>query len=310
MIEIKNLSKKIGNNKVLEDISLSVKEGEILGFLGPNGAGKTTTMKIITSFWKPDEGSVTLGDKDVVNDPIETRSKIGYLPESVPLYEDMKAKEYLKFVAEMRGVEKDKIDERIKEVAQKCGLNEVLKKTIEQLSKGYKQRVGLAQAIIHNPDVLILDEPTTGLDPNQVSEIRKLIRDIGKEKTVIFSTHILGEVEAVCDRVIIINNGRITGEGSPEELAQKAKPSDTYYVKIKGNKEEVLQKLNDMEEVELVIEKDKENDNTFGYEIRPREGRDVRENLFKTVSSVADWSILEVNKIKASLEDIFRELTK
>lgn len=310
MIEVKNLSKSIGSNKILDNIGFSVQEGEILGFLGPNGAGKTTTMKIITSFWSPDQGSVSVNGLDVTKNSLETREKIGYLPESVPLYEDMKVREYLEFVAEMRNLNKDKAKERIAEVSKRCGLSDVKEKTIDQLSKGYRQRVGLAQSIIHNPDVLILDEPTTGLDPNQVSEIRDLIREIGKEKTVIFSTHILGEVEAVCDRVMIINNGTITGEGSPEELAKKAKPSDTYYVKIKGNKSEVLKKLNEMEEVEIVIEKDKEGEDTFGYEIRPYAGYDVRENLFKTVSSVANWSILEVNKIKASLEDIFKELTK
>lgn len=310
MIEIKNLSKKIGETKILDDISFTVNKGEILGFLGPNGAGKTTTMKIITSFWSPNEGSITIDGIDAVRDSLKIRAKIGYLPETVPLYDDMKVFEYLKFVSEMRGIEKSKVRDRIREVVQKCGLKDVVRKTIDQLSKGYKQRVGLAQAIIHNPDVLILDEPTTGLDPNQVAEIRELIREIGREKTVIFSTHILGEVEAVCDRVIIINNGRITGEGSPEELTRKASPRDVYYVKIKGDKESVLNRLNEMEEVELVIEKDREDENIFGYEVRPHEGRDMRENLFKIISSMADASILEVNKIKISMEDVFRKLTK
>ncbi|MBD3247659.1 ATP-binding cassette domain-containing protein [Candidatus Falkowbacteria bacterium] len=310
MIEINNLTKKIGENKILSDISFSVKQGEILGFLGPNGAGKTTTMKIITSFWQPDSGSVKIDGLDVSKDSLKTREKIGYLPETVPLYEDMKVHEYLKFVAEMRNIKKEKIKDRIKEVAESCGLSSVMDKTIDQLSKGYKQRVGLAQAIIHNPDVLILDEPTTGLDPNQVSEIRRLIKEIGREKTVIFSTHILGEVEATCDRVVIINNGQITGEGSPEDLAKKADPREVYYVKIRGDKESVLRKLNDMIEVEFVAEKDKEDEHTFGYEIRPYAGKDIRENLFKTISATDNWSILEINKLKASLEDIFRELTK
>lgn len=293
----------------MDDISFSVKQGEILGFLGPNGAGKTTTMKIITSFWPADSGSILIGGKEVSDSSLATRAKIGYLPETVPLYEDMKVFEYLKFVAEMRGISKDKIKERIKEVVEKCGLRDVVRKTIDQLSKGYKQRVGLAQAIIHNPDVLILDEPTTGLDPNQVSEIRELIREIGREKTVIFSTHILSEVSAVCDRVIIINKGRITGEGSPAELAKKAS-KDIYYVKIKGDKDSALSKLRSLANVELVSEKDKEDEGIFGYEVRPVEGRDIREDLFKNLADASDLSLLEVNKVKASLEEVFKELTK
>lgn len=310
MIEIKNLSKSIGGAKILDDIGFSVKQGEILGFLGPNGAGKTTTMKIITSFWSPDSGSVMIDGLDVAKESLATRAKIGYLPESVPLYEDMKVFEYLKFVAEMRGIGKDKIKERIKEVVERCGLRDVVRKTIDQLSKGYKQRVGLAQAIIHNPDVLILDEPTTGLDPNQVSEIRELIREIGREKTVIFSTHILSEVSAVCDRVIIINKGKITGEGSPAELAKKASPADIYYVKIKGDKESALKKLRELTGVEAVSEKDKEDDGIFGYEVRPLPGKDIREDLFKHLAGAVGLSLLEVNKVKASLEDVFKELTK
>lgn len=221
MIEIKNLTKKIGQNLVLDNLSFSVAKGEILGFLGPNGAGKTTTMKIITSFWQPTSGQVLINYLDTAVNSLETRKRIGYLPETVPLYEDMKVLEYLKFIAEIRSIEKDKIKERIKKVVLTCGLSRVINKTIEELSKGFRQRVGLAQAIMHEPDILILDEPTTGLDPNQIVEIRDLIKEIGKEKTVIFSTHILSEVSATCARVIIINNGRITGEGKPAELETK-----------------------------------------------------------------------------------------
>lgn len=221
MIEIKNLTKKFGQNLVLDNISFSVGQSEILGFLGPNGAGKSTTMKIITSFWTPTSGQVLINGLDTAENSLSSRKNIGYLPETVPLYEDMRVFEYLIFIAEIRGLSKDEIKKRIKEVVSICGLSKVLRQPIEELSKGFRQRVGLAQAIIHQPDILILDEPTTGLDPNQIVEIRDLIKTIGREKTVIFSTHILSEVSATCNRVIIINHGRIVGEGSPAELTEK-----------------------------------------------------------------------------------------
>src|SRR3989339_645895 len=309
MIDIKNLTKKFGNNVILDDISFSVNKGEILGFLGPNGAGKTTTMKIITSFWSPTRGSVKIDGVDVIENSLEVRAKIGYLPETVPLYDDMRVYEYLKFIAEVRGIEKENIKKRIKEVVASCGLKKVLLKPIEQLSKGYRQRVGLAQAIMHEPDILILDEPTTGLDPNQIKEIRDLIKKIGKEKTVIFSTHILSEVSATCDRVLIINNGKIVGEGSPADLMAKAGGREIVYVKIKGPKDAVLSKLKEMDNVEKAEMKDRESDDVYGYEITPKAGVDLREYLSMTVMN-NNWSILEFNKKSASLEDVFRELTK
>jgi ABC-2 type transport system ATP-binding protein len=309
MIEIKNLTKKFGSQTVLDDISFTVNKGEVLGFLGPNGAGKSTTMKIVTSFWAPNSGSVMVDNIDVAKDSIAARRKIGYLPETVPLYDDMRVFEYLKFVAQIRGIEKDQVKARVKEVIKKCGLEKVFRKPIEELSKGYRQRVGLAQAIIHNPEILILDEPTTGLDPNQIMEIRELIKTIGREKTVIFSTHILGEVSATCDRVIIINNGKIVGEGSPSELAAKAGSRDLIYVKIKGPKEEVMNKIKQMEGVKTVEYKDMEGSDIFGFEIEPESGVDLREKLAMTVMN-SGWGILEFNKKSVSLEDVFRELTK
>ena len=307
MIEIKNLTKKIGGNSILNDLSFSVKQGEILGFLGPNGAGKTSTMKIITSYWLPTSGSITIDGLDVVNDSLKTRAKIGYLPETVPLYEEMKVGEYLKFVAKMRHIEKDRLKARIAEVAVACGITDVLAKSIDELSKGYRQRVGLAQAIMGNPDVLILDEPTTGLDPNQIVEIRELIKKIGKEKTVIFSTHILGEVSAVCDRVIIINNGKIVGEGSPAELAAKAGNREVIYLKTDGPKEKVLAALKKMIGAAKVEAKDQGAEG-FGYEIEST-GADLRATITQLVVANG-WNILEISKSKANLEDAFRELTK
>ena len=309
MIEIKNLQKRFGDNLVLDNISFSVKKGEILGFLGPNGAGKSTTMKIITSFWHESKGSVLIDGLDVAKESIKTRKKIGYLPETDPLYDDMKVFEYLKFVAEIRGVEKNEIKKRISEVVEETGLKKVLLKPIDELSKGYRQRVGLAQAIMHEPDILILDEPTTGLDPNQIVEIRDLIKKIGKEKTVIFSTHILSEVSATCDRAIIINNGKIVAEGSTEELMKKAGSKEIIYVKIKGPKDDIVNKLKTLENVENIEIKDKESDDVYGYEIKAKEGIDLRESLSMTVMN-SGWSILEFKKETMSLEDVFRNLTK
>lgn len=309
MIEIKDLEKKFDNTTVLDKINLTVNKGEILGFLGPNGAGKSTTMKIITSFWPSTAGSVTIDGLDVATDSIATRAKIGYLPETVPLYDEMLVSEYLKFVAEVRSIPKEKISDRIKEVVRMCGLEKVFNRPIEELSKGYRQRVGLAQAIVHDPEILILDEPTTGLDPNQIVEIRELIKQLGKEKTVIFSTHILSEVSATCDRVVIINNGKIVGEGTPQELMSKAEDRELVYIKIKGNSSEIVARIKNLALVTNVEIKDKEADDVFGYEIEARGGAELRESLLK-LSLDEHWNMLEIKKITVSLEDVFRQLTQ
>ena len=309
MIEVKNLSKKFGSTKILDDISFSVKQGEILGFLGPNGAGKSTTMKIITSFWAGSEGKVIIDGLDVAKDSLETRKRIGYLPENVPLYDEMRVFEYLKFIAEIRGIDKSEHKNAITKASEACGLSKVLRKPIDELSKGFRQRVGLAQAIIHEPDILILDEPTTGLDPNQIAEIRDLIKRIGKEKTVIFSTHILSEVSATCDRIIIINDGRIVGEGRPDELTEKSTHRELIYLKIKADKEAALKRLKGLENIEKVEVKDKESSNIYGFNIEPKKGVDIREYLSIAVTAQG-WPILEYTRKKTSLEDVFRELTK
>lgn len=309
MIEVKNLIKRFGSTKALDEISFSVKQGEILGFLGPNGAGKTTTMKILTSFWPGDSGQVKIAGLDINKHSLETRKKIGYLPETVPLYDDMTVFEYLRFVASVRGIKKEERNRRIKEVVDSCGLSKVLRQSIDELSKGYRQRTGLAQAIIHNPEVLILDEPTTGLDPNQIVEIRNLIKRIGQEKTVIFSTHILSEVSATCDRVVIINQGKIVGEGTPKDLATKAGQKELIYIKIKGYQEDVLRVLQAMPGIEKVRVKDQEAERIFGYEIEPVANQDIREKLSRTVFHKG-WVVLELNRQTFSLEDVFRSLTK
>ncbi len=309
MIEIKSLTKKFADTVVLDNINFEVKDGEILGFLGPNGAGKTTTMKIITSFWAPTKGTVVVNGIDVSKNPLEARKKIGYLPETVPLYDEMRVYEYLKFVAEIRGIKKNELKESIKRVVKDCGLSDVIRKPIDELSKGYRQRVGLAQAIIHNPEILILDEPTTGLDPNQIIEIRDLIKKIGKEKTVILSTHILSEVDATCDRVVVINKGKIVGEGTPAELAQKVKSKNIIYIKIKGPKEEVVSKLKSINNISKIQTKDQEADDIYGYEIESSGENDIREELSNIIMK-SGWGILEFSTKTASLEDVFRELTQ
>ncbi len=309
MIEIKDLVKKFGKTKVLDNISFTVSKGEIFGFLGPNGAGKTTTMKIITSFWNASSGSISIDGLDVNNDSIKTRKKIGYLPEQVPLYEDMLVYEYLKFIAEVRGIDKEDIKKRIKEVVEECGLKEVIKRPIDEISKGYRQRVGLAQAIMHDPEVLILDEPMTGLDPNQIVEIRDLIKKIGKEKTIIFSSHVLSEVKEIANRILIINKGRIVGEGTPEELNKRAGGKELFYIKIKGCKEDVIEKIKTIKRVESVEVKGNDSEKVYDYEVVPKEGGDIREHLSRTVAS-AGFAILEYSKKESNLEDTFRELTK
>lgn len=309
MIKVDNLTKQISGNKILNSISFEVRDGEILGFLGPNGAGKTTTMKIITGFWTPSAGNVYVNDLNVTADSLAIRDRLGYLPETVPLYDDMKVYEYLRFIADIRNVPKENIKSRLKQVIADCGLESVITKPIEELSKGYRQRTGLAQAIIHEPEILILDEPTTGLDPNQIVEIRNLIKKLGERKTVIFSTHILSEVQATCDRVIIINKGKIVGEGTPGELASRLGAQDMIYVKIKGPRDVIYEALRALEQIEEILDKDAESEEIFGFAIRPKVGLDIREHIADVVRQ-NNWSILELNRQTASMEDVFRELTK
>ncbi|MCB0751429.1 MAG: ATP-binding cassette domain-containing protein, partial [Ignavibacteriae bacterium] len=221
-VSVTNLTKKYQTQRAVDNISFEVKTGEVLGFLGPNGAGKTTTMKIITGFMAPSDGDAKVNGVSVLENPEQVKRSIGYLPASNPLYQDMPVLEYLHFIAELQNVPKNKIQDRIAQMVKVCGLNVEKHKKISELSKGYKQRVGLAQAMIHDPEILILDEPTTGLDPNQIVEIRNLIREIGREKTVILSTHILPEVEATCDRILIINDGKIVADGTSESLRKQA----------------------------------------------------------------------------------------
>lgn len=308
MISVENLSKTFGDNLALDNISFEVKKGEVLGFLGPNGAGKTTTMRILTGLISPTKGNIKVENYNILDNSLEIRKMIGYLPETVPLYEDMKVFEYLKFMAEMRGVEKNQLLDKMRKMFDLCGLKRVVRQPIGELSKGYRQRVGLAQAMINDPEILVLDEPTSGLDPNQIVEIRNLIKKIGENKTVILSTHILQEVSATCDRVVIINNGKIVAQGTTGELISKAKRKEILYVKIKGNYADVIDKLKLMENVEDVKKKDREADDIYGYQITVGADADIREYVFMTIVK-NNWSILEMKREVVSLEDVFRELT-
>ncbi len=306
-ILVENLTKQYGPQKAVDEISFQVNTGEILGFLGPNGAGKTTTMKIVTCFMAPSSGDVKVNNFSIHKNPEEIKKKIGYLPENNPLYYDMPVIEYLDFVGELQGIDKSKIQSKIEEMVHVCGLNAEKHKKIGELSKGYRQRVGLAQAMIHDPEILILDEPTTGLDPNQIIEIRKLIRHLGKEKTVILSTHILPEVEATCDRILIINKGKIVADGTPETLRKQAKGNEVLRIQIadSNNRDNVISSLQSLETVNMVDPVANTNDS---YVIQSKEGASSRRALFNLCVQ-RNWVLTEMTPIETKLEDIFRELT-
>jgi ABC-2 type transport system ATP-binding protein len=305
-IIVENLTKIYGTQRAVDNISFRVKTGEVLGFLGPNGAGKTTTMKAITTYLLPNEGNISVGQFTIKDQAEEIKKHIGYLPENNPLYQEMPVIDYLRYVAELQGIEKSKIRKRILEMVRLCGLEGEKHKDIGELSKGYKQRVGLAQALIHDPDVLILDEPTAGLDPNQIVEIRELIKKIGKEKTVILSSHILAEVEATCDRILIISKGKIVADGTSEELRKRAHGKEVLKVKIEdGDPNTVFTALKALEPVE-VVDFMKHEDQTF--EVQSKDGVSSRREIFKLCVSKG-WVLTGMTSIETKLEDIFRELT-
>lgn len=305
-IQVENLTKIYSNQKAVDDISFNVRTGEVLGFLGPNGAGKTTTMKAITTFLVPNAGKISVGKFTTSDHPEDVKKHIGYLPENNPLYAEMPVIDYLRFTAEIQGVPKNKIRGRILEMVKICGLEGEKHKNINELSKGYQQRVGLAQALIHDPEVLILDEPTAGLDPNQIVEIRELIRQIGKEKTVILSSHILAEVEATCDRIMIINKGRIVADGTAKDLRKQAQGKEVLQVSIEdGERNEIFKALQEMDSIELVdFIKDKPN----SFEIQSKPDVSSRRAIFELCVK-NNWALLEMTVFETKLEDVFRELT-
>ncbi len=304
-IFVENLSKVYGSQRAVDNISFQVKTGEVLGFLGPNGAGKTTTMKAITSYLTPTSGKIRVGEYSVADEPEEVKKLIGYLPEQNPLYEDMPVLDYLRFVAELQGIKKEHIKGRMLEMVRVCGLEGEKHKKIGELSKGYKQRVGLAQALIHDPDVLILDEPTSGLDPNQIVEIRELIKTIGREKTVILSSHILAEVEATCDRILIINKGQIVADGSADDLRKQAHGQEILKLSIEdGEKNAIFEALKGLNTVETVDPLDGDN----RFEVQSRINNSSRRSIFNLCVDKS-WTLTEITPVETKLEDIFHELT-
>lgn len=298
-IEVSSVTKKYGNQKALNNVSFKAKPGEILGFLGPNGAGKSTMMKIITGFLPPTEGNVKVCDLDVANEPIQVKAKIGYLAEQNPLYYDLYVKEYLHFMAGIFKLKQKKT--RIKEVITQVGLDLEQNKKIGELSKGYKQRVGLAQVLLHDPEVLILDEPTTGLDPNQLAEIRTLIKEIGNKKTVMLSTHIMQEVEAICDRVIIINKGEIIANENTKELSSKISGEDGLEFELEKNID--IQKIKVLDGVKEVVSLGEKK-----FKLIQKPNADVRNKLMQLIIQENN-TILNLQKTDSKLEDIFKQLT-
>lgn len=300
-LQIQNLTKIYGQQKAVDDISFTVSEGEIVGFLGPNGAGKSTTMKIATSYLPPSSGTIKVGNYDVVNQPLEARKITGYLPEHNPLYLDMYVHEYLAFSSRIAGLGAAKSKSRVGEMIELCGLSLEQNKKIESLSKGYRQRVGLAQALVHDPQVLILDEPTSGLDPNQLVEIRKLIKDVSKNKTVIFSTHIMQEVQALCDRVVVINRGKIVANDTLPNLLKSQSGHIALVIEFEGHvTREELRSIAGVLDVEEV--------GNFKFRVTGSSGIDLRPEIFRFAAD-RHLSLLGLKQEEGSLEGIFRELT-
>jgi ABC-2 type transport system ATP-binding protein len=307
VIEVQHLTKRYGRFTAVDDVSFRVERGEILGFLGPNGAGKTTTMRVLTGYIPATEGRVAVAGFDVFDQPVEAKRRTGYLPETPPLYPDMSVAEYLTFVAKIKGVPSAERRERVRGVMVRTRIDDVAGKQCAKLSKGYRQRVGLAQALIHNPDVLILDEPTAGLDPKQIIETRELIKELAGEHTIILSTHILPEVSQTCQRVVIINKGRVVAVDTPENLTARLRGSETMYVEIDANGADAAAALGRVPGVTRVLPSDR-RDGTVAFEVESARGHDVRRELARVVVS-SGWGLLELRPMRMSLEDIFLSLT-
>ena len=309
MIEVKNLVKKYGNHTAVDHLNFTIEEGHVYGFLGPNGAGKSTTMNIMTGYLGATEGEVLINGHDILKEPEEAKKQIGYLPELPPLYMEMTVREYLEFVAELKGIAKNKREESINEVEKMVKIWEVENRLIRNLSKGYRQRVGLAQAVLGFPEIIILDEPSVGLDPKQIIEIRELIRKLSEEHTIILSSHILSEVSAVCDYIMIINHGKLVASDTTENLMNHSLGSNTLELTVKGEKQDVEKMLRDVEEIQKLEWKSGENEKTVSMVITTEEKTDIREKLFYMMAE-AKMPILNMQFTKVSLEDIFLELTQ
>ena len=307
MIEVKNLTKRYGVNTALDNVSFTVDEGTIVGFLGPNGAGKSTTMNIITGYLSATSGSVTVQGKSTLENPNEVKKLIGYLPEMPPLYLDMTVKEYLNFMYELKGVKLDR-QQHIGEICRLTKIDNVYNRLVGNLSKGYKQRVGIAQALLGNPPVLILDEPTVGLDPKQIIEIRNLIKSLGKSHTIILSSHILPEVQAVCERVIVINNGRLVADGATDSLAHDLSAEHRLIARIEGPENDIVQAIRGLEHIEEVYSLGEKEPGVFEISIEAKAGYDLRRNLFALLTRKG-WPKLALKNTDLTLEEVFLQLT-
>ncbi len=307
MIQVENITKRYGSFTAVENINFEIEEGEIVGFLGPNGAGKSTTMNMITGFIEPTSGKIIVDGYDISKKPRKAKRQIGYMPEGVPLYSDLTVKEFVTYMAELKGVPRKEKKEKVQKALKETGLTDVQNKLTRNLSRGYKQRVSMAGALVSNPKVIILDEPTVGLDPKQVTEIRALIKELGKEHTVILSSHILSEVSQICNRVIIINNGKIVAIDTPENLEKKVVKDNSVYVTVEDNDnkiETIREKLPEIKEIKLVTENE---DKTKKYIITADEDVDLRKSIFETFAKEG-ITIFEMKKSDATLEDAFMQL--
>lgn len=317
MIKVKNLSKQYASIYAVKNITFGVEDGEILGFLGPNGAGKSTTMRILTCFMPATSGSATIGGFDVFNESLKARQIIGYLPENVPLYTEMRVNEYLLFRSKLKNVARNDRKQKIGECLEKCGIENVQNQIIGTLSKGYRQRVGLADTLIHDPKILILDEPTIGLDPNQIRQVREIIKGLGEKRTVLLSTHILPEVEMLCGRVVIINKGRIAAEDTPKNLVDRLTKGGNLIVEIKGDKEKIKKVLLDIDGVKNVSLKSNDNiikssgksvDGVNSFAVENKSNVDLREKIFNQIVN-NKFVLLEMKRDSISLEDVFHQIT-
>jgi len=308
MIKVDNLTKRFGRHLAVAGATFEVEQGEVVGFLGPNGAGKTTTIRMLTGFLPPTSGSAAIDSLDVGRHSVEARRQIGYLPESVPLYRDMRVREYLQFRGQIKGLKGKALKVRMDEVLERCGLREVRRKMIKTLSKGFRQRVGLADALIHDPPLLILDEPTNGLDPNQIRSIRHLIKQLGKSHTILLSTHILTEVEMICDKIVIINGGKILASDTPSNLVSTMRAAGRISIEVKADPEKARERMISLDHVRKVIY-ERSRDDWEEFSVLVESGTDTRERLARLARD-EDWPLRSLHRHDATLEDVFVELTR
>jgi len=308
MIQVRDLTKYYGDLCAVDHITFDLSQGEILGLLGPNGAGKTTTLRMLTAFLRPTSGTIRVKDYSIDEHPVEIKKLLGYLPEAAPLYHDMLVYDYLDYVANMRELDRNRKLSRIRDMADLCGLNDVMHKPIGELSKGYRQRVGLAHAMMSDPEILVLDEPTLGLDPNQIVEIRDIIKEIGKEKTIILSTHILSEAEATCDRIVIIHRGKIVADSSTESLKHSASGECFITISLKNARVKSVKKELDSIRAITGIALHDDEEGVLHVRLACRPSADLREEIYQTIKGT-DWVLLEFRQETKTLENVFRELT-